>query len=208
MTMRLARQGTVLLLVDLQEAFCGPHGSMAQQGRDIAAMRAAMQAARRLADGVRGFGVPVAWTRLAFAPDYADGGRLVHDLRPNLKAIGALRRGSADVELAAGCGYREGDELIDKNRYSAVLGTSLERWLARHRAQGVLVGGVTTSMCVDTTVRELSQRDFATFVVREACGDFDAARHEAALAAMAFGFARVIGLDEALAALGSGGKDF
>lgn len=181
---------------------------MAQQGRNIAAMRTALQASRRLADGVRAFGIPVAWTRLMFQPDYADGGRLVHDLRPNLKAIGALRRGSADVELAAGCGFRDGDALIDKNRYSAFPGTNLEQWLSKHGAESALVGGVTTSMCVDTTVRDLAQRDIATFTVRDACGDFDPARHEAALAAMAFGFARVIGLDEALAALASGGRDF
>ncbi len=206
--MRLQSRGTVLLLIDLQEAFCGQAGSMAQQGRDIAAMRAALHASRRLADGVRAFGIPVAWTRLMFQTDYADGGRLVHDLRPNLKAIGALRRGSSDVELAADCGYRSGDALIDKNRYSAFPGTNLDQWLVQQGAESALVGGVTTSMCVDTTVRELSQRDIATFVVREACGDFDAARHEAALAAMAFGFARVIGLDDAFAALGAGGRDF
>ena len=206
--MRLQSRGTVLLLIDLQEAFCGASGSMAQQGRDITAMRAALQAARRLADGVRAFGIPVAWTRMMFQPDYSDGGLLVRDLRPNLKAIGALQRGSADVELAAGCGFRDGDTLIDKNRYSAFPGTTLERWLAQCGAERALVGGATTSMCVDTTVRELSQRDIATFVVREACGDFDAGRHEAALAAMAFGFARVIGLDEALAALAAGGREF
>ena len=206
--MLLQRRGTVLLLIDLQQAFCAAGGSMAQQGREIAAMSAALQASRRLADGVRAYGIPVAWTRMMFRPDYADGGRLVHDLRPNLKAIGALRRGSTDVELAAGCGYRDGDTLIDKNRYSAFPGTKLEQWLAQHGAECALVGGVTTSMCVDTTARELAQRDIATFVVREACGDFDPARHDAALAALAFGFARVIGLDEALAALAAGGGDF
>ena len=206
--MRLSRERTVLLMIDLQEAFCGEAGSMAKQGRDIASMRSAMHACRRLADGARALGIPVAWTRLMFEPDYADGGCLVHELRPNLKAIGALRRGTPDVELAGGCGYRAGDTLIDKNRYSAFLGTHLEQWLAARGARNALVGGVTTSMCVDTTVRELGQRDIATFVVREACGDFDAARHEASLSALAFGFARVIGIEEALAALAGPGSDF
>lgn len=206
--MRLQNRGLVLLLIDLQQAFCEEAGSIARQGRDIGAMRTALHAARRLADGVRPFGVPVAWTRLMFSPDYADGGRLVHDLRPNLKAIGALQRGSPDVELAADCGYRSGDALIDKTRYSAFPGTTLAQWLEQQGADSALVAGVTTSMCVDTTVRDLAQRDIATFVVREACGDFDRARHEAALAAMAFGFARVIGLEEALAALAGGGRDF
>lgn len=206
--MRLEAKAALLLLIDLQRAFCEAGGSMARQGRDITAMRSALAASRALADGVRAHAIPVLWTRMMFQPDYADGGRLVHDLRPNLKEIGALTRDSADAELAGGCGYRDGDTVIDKNRYSAFLGTGLASWLAKHGIERAIVGGVTTSMCVDTTVRELAQRDIATFVVREACGDFDAARHAAAIEAMAFGFARVIGLDETLAALDAGGRDF
>lgn len=200
--MRFGSDDTALLLIDLQNAFCAPGGSMAQQGRDISAMAAALPVARRLADAAHARGMAVAWTRLLFQPDYADGGLLVHALRPNLKAIGALRRGTPDVELAAGCGFRDGDTLIDKSRYSALLGTGLERWLTARGIRRVIAGGVTTSMCVDTTVRDLGQRDIETFVVREACGDFDSVRHAAALDALAFGFARVIGADEALAALG------
>ena len=206
--MRLAPQACAVLLVDLQRAFCEAGGSMARQGRDISAMRSALCASSKLAERARAHAVPVVWTRMMFRPDYADGGRLIHDLRPNLKAIGALQRGTADVELASDCGYRDGDPIIDKSRYSAVLGTDLADWLAHRGIERAIVGGVTTSMCVDTTVRDLAQRDIAVFVAREACADFDAARHQAALEAMAFGFARVIGLDQALAALDAGGLDF
>jgi nicotinamidase-related amidase len=65
----------------------------------------------------------------------------------------------------------------------------------------VLVAGVTTSMCVESTVRDLAQRDYDTIVVREACGDFDEVRHAASLDAMAFGFAELVGLDDALGIL-------
>ncbi len=181
---------------------------MAQQGRDIAAMRSALAASRRLADGARARGLPVAWTRMMFRPDYADGGRLVADLRPNLAATGALRQGTPDAAFAAHCGFRDGDPVFDKNRFSAVLGTALLPWLEQCGIQRVVVGGVTTSMCVDTTVRDLAQRDYAVFVVREACGDFDQARHHAALDAVSFGFARIIALDDALAALAGEGRDF
>ena len=54
------------------------------------------------------------------------------------------------------------------------------------------MAGVTTSMCVESTVRDLGQRDVAVTVVAEACADFDTPRHEAALAAMSFGFASVV----------------
>jgi ureidoacrylate peracid hydrolase len=73
--------------------------------------------------------------------------------------------------------------------------------LRSRRIERVVVGGVTTSMCVDTTVRDLGQRDLDVLVVREACGDFAQDRHEAALAAMEFGFARVVSFDAAREAL-------
>jgi nicotinamidase-related amidase len=47
-------------------------------------------------------------------------------------------------------------------------------------------------MCVESSVRDLSQRDYEVIVVKDACGDFDAARHDASLAAMEFGFATLV----------------
>jgi ureidoacrylate peracid hydrolase len=49
-------------------------------------------------------------------------------------------------------------------------------------------------MCIESTARDLAQRDFEVAVIEEACGDFDAERHVASLAALAFGFARVLPL--------------
>lgn len=206
--MRLSRERCLLLLVDLQRAFCSPDGDLARRGRDITAMQAAARSCARLAAAGRAAGVPVIWTRMMLRPDYADGGRMTDDLLPHLKLVGALQRGSRDVELADGLFVDPGDEVIDKQRNSALFGTSLEVHLNARRIQRVIVGGVTTSMCVDTTVRDLGQRDYATFVVREAVGDFDAARHAAALDALAFGFARVISERDCLAALDGAGLDF
>jgi len=206
--MRLARDHCLLLLIDLQRAFCSSDGDLARRGRDITAMQAATGSCARLAAAARAVGVPVVWTRMMLRPDYADGGRMTDDLLPHLKLASALQRGSRDVELADGLGVESGDDVIDKPRNSALFATSLEVHLNARRIERVIVGGVTTSMCVDTTVRDLGQRDYATFVVREAVGDFDAARHTAALAAMAFGFARVISERDCVAALEGDGLDF
>ena len=205
--MRLARDGCLLLLIDLQRAFVSPQGDLARRGRDIGAMRAAAASCSRLAAAAHAAEVPVVWTRMMLRPDYADGGRMIGDLLPHLRRSDALRRGSPEVELADGIGVEPGDDVIDKPRNSALYASSLEAHMRARGIERVVVGGVTTSMCVDTTVRDLGQRDYATFVIREAVGDFDAARHEAALAAMAFGFARVIGERECLEALGGSGLD-
>ena len=195
------RAATALLLVDLQKAFCDDDGSMARQGRPIERMRAAAAASAKLVGAARLARIPVIWTRIAYRPDYLDGGRLLWDLRPNLRALGALKLGSPDVEISAVAGWSAGDILIDKCRYSALYATPLEAQLRALGTERVLVAGVTTSMCVESTVRDLAQRDYETIVVSEACGDFDEVRHAASLDAMAFGFAELVGLDGALGIL-------
>jgi ureidoacrylate peracid hydrolase len=141
---------------------------------------------------------------MQFRPDYSDGGRLITDIRPNLARIGALRAGTADAELADNIGRTPGDLVIDKARYSALYGTALEVSLRAMAVTRVIVGGVTTSMCVESTVRDLGQRDYDVVVAREACGDFAEERHKASLEAMAFGFASVKNLAECLQDLRGG----
>ncbi|MET0679613.1 MAG: isochorismatase family cysteine hydrolase [Burkholderiales bacterium] len=207
--MKLARDRCAVLLVDLQRAFCDDRGSMAAHGRDIGRLRRAVYVSHRLAGAARKAGVPVAWTRMAFAPDYADAGLLVRELRPDFARIGALRADTPDVELAAGADRDEDEPIFDRTRFSALVGTHLEDWLRAAAIDTVVVAGVTTSLAVESTVRDLAQRDFKVFVVREACADFDDAAHEAAFAAMAAGFARVVGEGDVTAAwFARGGRDF
>ncbi|CAH1689085.1 Isochorismatase [Hyphomicrobiales bacterium] len=187
---------TLLLLVDLQNAFCDANGSIAAQGWDITTLTAAAQHCNRLASEARERGIPVAWTRMMFRPDYSDAG-IVRRMRPNLCRMGGLRAGTADVELTPLVSVAADDILIDKARHSSLYGTPLEVILRARNIERVIVGGVTTSMCVETTVRDLAQRDYEVIVPREACADFDAERHEASLTVMAFGFARVVPIAEA-----------
>ena len=184
---------SALLLIDLQRAFCDRDGSMAAQGRPIEAMSEAARQCQALAQAAHRQGTPVIWTRMMFAPDYSDGGMLTR-LRPGLEKIGALRRGEPDVELSALVRVETGDLIVDKPRYSALIGTGLADILQERAIGRVVIGGVTTSMCVESTARDLAQRDFEVAVIEEACGDFDAGRHAASLAALAFGFGRVFPL--------------
>lgn len=184
---------TFVLLIDLQRAFCDADGSLARQGLDITGLKQAAMHCSVMAARARARGVPVGWTRMVLAPDYADGGMVVR-LRPNLARIGGLRAGTPDVAFSDSVSPQPGDVIIDKPRYSALYATSLEAQLRARRTQRVLVGGVTTSMCVESTVRDLAQRDHEVVVIEDACADFDASRHQASLQAMRFGFAQVAGI--------------
>ncbi len=194
---------TAFVAVDLQRAFCASDGSVAKQGRDVEACQEAARNCAGLATAVRQSGCRVVWTRMGFRADYADGGLLVHVLRPGIKRIGGLRWGTSDVDFVEEVAVAEGDLVIDKPRYSSFYATGLDATLRAMDIRTLLVGGVTTSMCVESTVRDAGQRDYDTWVLRDACADFDAGRHAAALEAMAFGFARIIDGRSALAALGS-----
>ena len=190
----------LLLLIDLQRAFCDEDGSTGLQGHDTAPLASAARECQRLADIAHAHAVPVAWTRMMLRPDYRDGGTLLA-MRPNLERMGALRRGTPDVELSRLVTPADGDVIIDKPRYSSLYATSLEAHLRSLRIDRIVVGGVTTSMCVETTVRDLSQRDYDVVVAEDACADFDRARHAGSLAAMAFGFAPLAKAGQADAAL-------
>jgi ureidoacrylate peracid hydrolase len=190
--------------VDYQRGFVHQDGFVAAQGRDVSACASAAATGYALARAARASGMPVIWTRFVLAADHSDGGLLVTELRPALGRMGALKRGTADIEIPEDAGVDPRDVVIDKPRNSAFLGTPLEVVLAARGIRALMVGGVTTSMCVECSVRDAAQRDIRTFVVRDAVADFDQARHVASLDAMAFGFARILGANAALDAIATG----
>jgi len=206
--MRFEAREAALVLIDLQRGFVDDDGFVAVQGRDVSASRRAADRCVALARAARAGGMKVIWTRHVLRADYADGGLLVTEIRPRLGELGALKRGTPDIELYGGAEVDPSDIIVDKPRYSAFFGTDLDVILAANGIRSLVIGGVTTSMCVETTARDAAQRDIRTFVVREAVADFDQARHDASLSAIAFGFGRVVGIDAMTAAIAGGTADF
>lgn len=201
----MSESTTAVVLVDLQRAFCAEDGSAAAQGRNISANRRAAERCARIADVAHAAGIPVIWTRFVLDPDYLLGGRLIYTLRPDLRTVSALKAGSRDVELLPNLPVAAHDLVIDKPRYSALYGSSLEVALRALAVESLVVGGVTTSMCVESTVRDASQRDYRVTVVQDAVADFDEGRHSASLRAMEFGFASLATVEDVPAILGRRG---
>ena len=162
---------------------------MARQGRDIATCVAAGRQCIRLATLARAAAIPVIWTRYCLRPDYRDGGWYTRELRPNIRNNESLRSDRKDSELWHEIRIESTDFIVDKPRMSSFYATPLEAILRGEGVATVLIAGVTTSMCVESTVRDASQRDYRTHVVADACADWAAARHQASLDAMQFGFA-------------------
>lgn len=187
---------TAVIVVDLQNGFCHPEGSFANLGLDSKALAAAVPGSRRVVELARANDVPVIYTRYVYRPDYRDGGVLTDEVMPALAESGSLADGTWDAQLLDELDVRDDDYVIDKNRYSAFYGTRLEPMLTSLQVRDLVLCGVTTNMCVETSARDASQRDYRTFVVGDACGELDPRRHEVALETIDFGFGWVVSADE------------
>jgi ureidoacrylate peracid hydrolase len=187
-----------VLVIDMQNGFCHPSGSLPSAGRALPGMPAVIAANAQLIAAARTAGLPVIYTRHVFRPDLLDVPRRVAGLLPDEPK--PLVRGSWDAEVIDELKPMEGDRIIDKNRYDAFLYTDLEVVLRAMGVRRLLVTGVVTSVCVESTVRSAEQRDFDPYVASDCTSAPDGA-HEPALAAMAAVFATVGTGHELLASL-------
>lgn len=196
MSATLSSDRTALLVIDMQNGFCHPEGSFAGLGLDVSMTNDAIGGVRKLVDAARAAAVPIIYTRYVYRADYRDGGVLVQDLLPALADTKSLAAGSWDADIVDELTPEDDDFIIDKNRYSAFYGTRIEPILTSLGIDSLVMCGVTTNMCVETSARDASQRDYRVFVVSDATGELDKERHEHALNTLGFGFGWVVGSDE------------
>lgn len=187
---------TALIVIDMQNGFCDTKGSVAQIGLDISMCEAAISPCKRLVDAARSAGVQIFFTRFVYRADYTDGGVVVQHLIPALAEVNSLAEGSWDADIIPGLTPEPSDIIIDKNRYSAFYGTRLETYLTSMGVHQLVLCGVTTNMCVETTARDASARDYRTFVAGDACGELERHRHDVALETVGFGFGAVTTTEE------------
>lgn len=180
---------SVLVVVDMQNGFVHANGSCAKAGFPVDALGGAVAPCARLIAAARRAGVPVVYTRYTYRADFKDGGFMLREKFPMLAGVNALVAGSWDQAILDELAQQADDFVIDKNRPSAFYGTPLESYLKGLGADEVVICGVTTNCCVETTVRDAAQRDFRTFVVTDAVAEWDESRHQAALNTMALLFA-------------------
>ena len=201
-TMALSRDRTALLVVDMQNSFCADDGGCGRTGLPIQNLQTAIKPCVKLVAAARSAGIPVIYTRYMYRPDYADCGILVKHLLPELKDAKALQAGTWDIEVVPELAPQDGDFVVDKNRPSAFYATSMETILNGLDVDSLVVCGVTTNCCVETSVRDASQRDFKTFVVQDAVAELDDERHQVALKYMAMLFGNLVSVADVEGAWG------
>jgi ureidoacrylate peracid hydrolase len=182
---------SALIVVDMQNGFCFEGGSCDRIGLPVARLAPAIEPCARLVHAARAAGVPIIYTRYVYRADFSDGGMLANELMPALRECRALVAGSDDAEIVGELTPHDGDYVLDKNRPSSFYATPLETWLNGLGVEELVICGVTTNCCVESTVRDASQRDYRTFVVADATAEFDQERHDVALRSMGMLFAHV-----------------
>jgi ureidoacrylate peracid hydrolase len=201
----LAEENLALVIVDMQNGFLRPDGFFAKGGLDWRRCAATIEPNRRVLAAARAAGVPVYFTRYTLHADYSDAG-LLGVWRPRLKTVGAMVRDTRDWQICDELAPAPGEAIIDKTRYSAFHGTDLA---ARLRARGVtlvVVTGVTTNMCVESTVRDAFTLDFKVTVLEDCVGAPDELMQQGPLQSFRYGFGDVIPSDRCLEALAKAGS--
>lgn len=196
MAMNLETKDTALLVIDMQNAFLDDRGSMVRRGFDTNRLRAAVKPCGRLISAARASQVPIIQTRYVYRADYRDAGVRVREILPNTITTESLAAGSWDVEIVDALAPSGDDIVIDKNRPSAFIGTSLDLMLRGQGITSVVICGITTNICVESTARDASQFDYRTFVVSDATAEMEQSRHDHAINTLGFLFARIVTVDE------------
>lgn len=181
---------TALMLIDLQNGFLAPHGSGARRASLIPRPDELVNNNRQLIVAARSAEVPVVYTRHQYRLDALD-------MPPAVRARYSgdelpLTAGSWDAAIVDELWPEDGDAVISKNRYDAFLYADTEVVLRALGATQLVVTGVLTNMCVESTVRSAEQRGFDVTVVSDCVAATDQDLHRASLASMAASFASVV----------------
>ena len=198
----LEKANTAMIVVDMQNAFLSDEGSMTLGGMDITELKKTVGPVARLVDACHKAEVPVIFTRYVLRADYKDAG-LRSERRPEFKKINSLVNGTWDVELDPRMDAQPGDYILDKTRYSSFYNTSLEVILRGLDVDTLIVCGVTTEICVESTIRDAYFRDYKICVPEDAVAAMDVERHLGTLKTIQYGFGMVTSSEAVISSLAS-----
>jgi ureidoacrylate peracid hydrolase len=170
---------SVLLVVDVQNDFCHPEGLFAKAGLDLTDVQACVEKILPLIHVARTSGVPVIFVKTCHDAWNNSAGFLERHMRKAARAE-ICATGTWGAEYYRVEPTKDDCEVI-KHRYSAFIGTGLEVILRSLTRQTIVVTGVTTNVCVESTVRDAYMRDYRPVLAEDCTGAPTRQEHESAV---------------------------
>lgn len=191
---------TAVIVVDMQNDFGAEQGMFARAGIDISAIRAAVPPTARVLDAARRAGMPVVYLKMAFTADLVNAGgpeapnRVLHDrmgvgdpvTAPDGRESRVLIADTWNTDIVAELAPHPGDHVVVKHRFSGFFETNLNELLKDLGVTTLVFTGCTTSVCVESTLRDAFFRDYRCLVLADCTAEpighgMPRSNHEASL---------------------------
>jgi len=180
---------TALMIIDMQRDFCAPSGYMHTRGGDLGPARAIIPRITAVREACRLAGIEVIYTREGHRPNLSD---LPRCKRMKTALAGAeigsdgplgrlLVRGEHGWDFIDELQPTDGEIVIDKAGTGSFHGTDLHDILNHKKIENLIITGVTTGVCVNSTVREAADRGYNVLVLEDCCAEPDQHTHEIAI---------------------------